>query len=33
MRAEVAGKVADELGAAGVEVDENVGKVSLLGPG
>ena len=31
--AEVAGKVADDLGAAGVDVDENVGKVSLVGAG
>jgi aspartate kinase len=30
---EVAGKVANELGAAGVEIDENVGKVSLVGAG
>ncbi len=31
--AEVAGKVADELGAQSVEVDENIGKVSLVGAG
>jgi aspartate kinase len=31
--AEVAGKVADGLGARGVEVDENIGKVSLVGAG
>jgi aspartate kinase len=31
--AEVAGKVANELGAAGIDVDENVGKVSLVGAG
>jgi aspartate kinase len=31
--AEVAGKVAEAMGAAGVDVDENVGKVSLVGAG
>lgn len=31
--AEVAGKVANELGAAGVDLDEDVGKVSLVGAG
>ncbi len=31
--AEVAGKIADEMGAAGVDLDENVAKVSLVGAG
>ncbi|HKX73887.1 MAG TPA: aspartate kinase [Acidimicrobiia bacterium] len=31
--AEVAGKVAEEMGAAGVDLDENVAKVSLVGAG
>lgn len=31
--AEVAGKVAAEMGAAGVDLDENVAKVSLVGAG
>jgi aspartate kinase len=31
--AEVAGKIATEMGAAGVDLDENIGKVSLVGAG
>ena len=31
--AEVAGKVAEEMGAVGVDLDENVAKVSLVGAG
>jgi len=31
--ADVAGKVADDLGATSVEVDDNIGKVSLVGAG
>jgi aspartate kinase len=31
--AELAGKIADEMGAAGVDLDENVAKVSLVGAG